>query len=195
MDDETHRFLCQQSPIYRLPPEVMIAIFSRLVSVADLLSCMLVSKEWARNSVALLWHRPSMGQWHNVQSVMKSVRKVDKMFTYENLVRRLNMSSLGSHVSDACLLGMVGCKRIERLTLTTCSKVTDVGLNPLLVGNKSLVALDITDMIGATDVSLSTVAEHCTRLQGLNVAGCLFLTDVSIVAVIESCRQLKRVSY
>ena len=192
-EEEEDRRRRRQIPVYRLPAELMIAIFSRLSSTRDLLSCMLVSREWAANSVGLLWHRPSMNNWNSVHSVLKSVRLAKKMFAYQDLVRRLNLSTLGSQISDGVLLGMTSCKRIERLTLTSCTKLSDNSLVPLLQGNRSLVALDVTGMESFTDKGLMTVAENCVRLQGLNVTSCRRLTDESVMAVARNCRHLKRV--
>lgn len=193
--EEEHERRCRQIPVYRLPAEILIAIFSKLSSTRDLQSCMLVSKEWARNSVGLLWHRPSMNNWNSVHSVLTSVRMVKKMFAYQDLVKRLNMSTLGSQISDGVLLGMTSCKRIERLTLTTCTKLSDFSLVPLIQGNRSLVALDVTGMELFTDKALMTVANNCIRLQGLNVTGCRRLTDNSVMAVARNCRHLKRLKF
>src|SRR5258708_1092737 len=51
-------------PANRLPAEVLIGIFSKLNNPQDLVSCMCVSKRWARNSVDLLWHRPACTTWN-----------------------------------------------------------------------------------------------------------------------------------
>lgn len=191
--DQDYEERCRLFPVYRLPAELLISVFARLSSTKDLQSCMLVSKDWARNSVGLLWHRPSMNNWPNVQNVVKSIRKADKFFAYQDLVKRLNMSTLASQVSDGTIQGMNACKRIERLTLTSCTKLSDVSLAPLIEGNRSLVALDVTGIEGITDRTLMIVADNCLRLQGLNVTGCRRLTDASIVAVAKNCRHLKRV--
>ena len=94
-----HEERCRVSPVHRLPAELLIAIFSRLSSPGDLQTCMLVSKEWARNSVGLLWHRPGMNKWDSIHSVVQSIRKSRKFFAYQDLVKRLNMSKIGrAHV-------------------------------------------------------------------------------------------------
>lgn len=194
IDEEEYQRRCQ-IPVYRLPAEILISIFSRLSSTTDLQACMLVSKEWAKNSVGLLWHRPSMNKWTSVHNVVKSIRKVDKMFAYQDLVKRLNMSTLGSQVSDGTILPLAVCKRIERLTLTTCTKLSDLSLVPLIDGNRSLVALDVTGMESITDATLMVVANNCIRLQGLNITGCRRLTDDSVMAVARNCRHLKRLKF
>lgn len=186
---------CRVSPVARLPAELLISIFARLSAPSDLRNCMLVSKEWARNSVGLLWHRPGMNKWESIHSVVQSIRKANKFFAYQDLVKRLNMSTLANQVSDGCLVGMTECKRVERLTLTNCSKLTDVSLQPLVDSNRSLLALDITGLDQVTDHTMITVADNCLRLQGLNVTGCKRLSDASIVAVAKTCRHLKRLKF
>ncbi|WPG98860.1 Hypothetical protein R9X50_00165800 [Acrodontium crateriforme] len=186
---------CRVSPVHRLPAELLISIFSRLSAPKDLQNCMLVSKEWAKNSVGLLWHRPAMNKWDSIHSVVQSIRKAKKFFAYQDLVKRLNMSTLALQVSDGTLLGMAPCKRIERLTLTNCSKLTDIGIQPLITGNRVLLALDVTGLEQITDRTMITVAETCLRLQGLNVTGCKKITDASIAALAKSCRHLKRLKF
>ncbi|KAK5703873.1 SCF ubiquitin ligase complex subunit [Elasticomyces elasticus] len=186
---------CRVSPVARLPAELLISVFARLGSSGDLMSCMLVSKDWARNSVGLLWHRPTMNNWQAIHSVVTTVRQAKKFFAYQDLVRRLNLSTLSSLVSDSVLLGMETCKRVERLTLTNCNKVTDVSLQPLVDGSRSLLALDITGLDQVTDQTMITVADNCLRLQGLNVTGCKKLTDASIQALARSCRHVKRLKF
>ncbi|KAK5108731.1 hypothetical protein LTR62_007878 [Meristemomyces frigidus] len=186
---------CRVSPVARLPAELLISIFARLSASHDLLSCMLVSKEWARNSVGLLWHRPGMSKWECIQLVVKSIRKADKVFAYQDLVKRLNMSALAAQVGDGCLMGLGECKRVERLTLTNCTKLTDVSLRPLIDRNKSLLALDITGLDQVTDLTMMVVADNCLRLQGLNVTGCKKISDASISAIAKNCRHVKRLKF
>ena len=186
---------CRVSPICRLPAELMIAIFAKLSSPGDLKNCMLVSREWARNSVGLLWHRPQTNKWGSLHNVVQSVRKVDSFFDYYNLIKRLNLSALANEVSDGTLQPLSGCKRVERLTLTNCSKLTDLSLAKMIEGNRSLLALDVTGLESITDRTMLTVANNCLRLQGLNITNCKKLTDESLEAVARICRHVKRVSY
>jgi F-box and leucine-rich repeat protein GRR1 len=186
---------CRVSPISRLPAELMISIFQKLGSSKDLKTCMLVSKEWARNSVGLLWHRPATGKWESLHNVVQSIRSAQAFFDYDHLVKRLNLSSLGPQVSDGTLLPFSSCKRIERLTLTGCTKLTDQSVSRMVDGNRSLLALDVTGMESVTDVTMETVANNCFRLQGLNITGCRKITDDSLINVARSCRHLKRLKF
>ncbi|KAE8412207.1 hypothetical protein BDV36DRAFT_288083 [Aspergillus pseudocaelatus] len=179
-------------PIGRLPPEILIAIFAKLSSPADMLSCMLVCRGWAANSVGILWHRPSCSNWVNMKSITTTVGKEDSFFSYSDLIKRLNLSALMEEVSDGTVVPFAQCNRIERLTLTNCSKLTDKGVSDLVEGNRHLQALDVSDLRSLTDHTLYTVARNCPRLQGLNITNCIKVTDDSLIVVSENCRHIKR---
>ncbi|KAF2476975.1 RNI-like protein [Lindgomyces ingoldianus] len=183
---------CRVSPISRLPAELMIAIFAKLSSPGDLKHCMLVSREWSRNSVGLLWHRPQTNKWGSVKNVITTVRKADSFFDYGSLIKRLNLSALGNEVSDGTLQPLSGCKRVERLTLTNCTKLTDLSLTAMLKHNRSLLALDVTGLDSITDKTMLALAQNTVRLQGLNITNCKKITDESLEAVARACRHLKR---
>ncbi|KAL2866701.1 uncharacterized protein BJX67DRAFT_372403 [Aspergillus lucknowensis] len=153
-------------PIAYLPPEILIAIFSKLTSTKDLLSCLL--------------------------KITAAVSKADSFFLYSGLVKRLNLSALTEEVSDGTVVPFSQCNRIERLTLTNCRKLTDNGVSDLVEGSRHLQALDVSDLRSLTDHTLLKVADNCPRLQGLNITGCTKVTDDSLVVVSQKCRFLKR---
>jgi F-box and leucine-rich repeat protein GRR1 len=130
-----------------------------------------------------------------MHNVLQSLRKVDSHFAYSDLVKRVNLSALGQQVSDGTLIPFGTCKRIERLTLTNCSKVSDFSLAKMLEGNRSLLALDVTGLDAITDQTMNAIADNCVRLQGLNVTNCKRITDESLEAVARKCRHVKRVKY
>jgi F-box and leucine-rich repeat protein GRR1 len=187
--------LCRVSPISRLPAELMIQIFQKLPKPSDLLNCMLVSRSWARNSVALLWHRPATTSWQPLQKVVHTLRNSDTAFDYHRLVKRVNLAQLDVQVSDGVLLPFNECKRVERLTLTKCSKLSDLSLTKVIDGNSSLMALDITNVVHATDRVMDMVAKNCFRLQGLNITNCWNITSEGLENVARNCRHIKRVSH
>lgn len=183
------------SPISKLPAELMISIFQKLSSTRDLKHCMLVSRDWSSNSVGLLWHRPQTGSWNAIQSVVVSLRSAHASFDYDRLVKRLNLATLGNQVSDGSLQPFQNCNRIERLTLTGCTKLTDLSVVQMIKGNSSLLALDVTGVDGVTDKTMDAVAEYCYRLQGLNITACRQISDDSLVNVARNCRHLKRLKF
>lgn len=192
--DPSHNAI--RAPISRLPPELLIAIFAKLSSSpADMLSCMEVSHAWATHCVGILWHRPSCNTWDNLKRVAGSVTKPKSYFQYSAMIKRLNLSGLSSDINDGTILPFSSCKRIERLTLTSCRVLTDNGVSGLIEGNSYLQALDVSGVRSLTDHTLFVVARNCPRLQGLNITGCTEITDASLIALAQKCRQLKRVSF
>lgn len=181
------------APANRLPAEVLIGIFSKLSTPQDLLNCMRVSKRWARNSVDLLWHRPSCTNWTKLSSITRTLSLNDPYFAYRDFIKRLNLATLAEGINDGSVLPLAVCSRVERLTLTNCEGLTDQGLKGLLTDSRHLLALDISGDTQITQESMICLARNCDRLQGLNVSGCTKISNESMIAVAESCRYLKRV--
>lgn len=181
-------------PIARLPPEILISIFQRFSAPSDWLHCMLVCRGWAATCVGLLWHRPSCNNWDRLKNVAASVGKPDSLFPYSDLVKRLNFSALMKDVSDGTMVPFAQCKRVERLTLTDCSKLTDKGVSDLVEGNRHVQVLDFANLRSITDHTIYTVARNCPRLHGLNIAGCVKVTNDSLLMLLQNCRHLRRVS-
>jgi len=198
-DDQLGRFremsVSQQSRSNYLPPEILIAVFSRLTSPQDLRNCMFVCKFWARCAVELLWLRPYVLEWSSLLSLVQVIQRPNPLFHYANLIKRLNLTSLSDNLNDGTMIPLAICSRLERLTLTSCSKVTDGGLMGVLANNPRLLALDLSGLPDVTDVSMDIVAQKCKRLQGLNITSCVKVTDASMTKVAENCTQLKRVCF
>ncbi|KPI34648.1 SCF E3 ubiquitin ligase complex F-box protein grrA [Cyphellophora attinorum] len=187
--EQKHRM----TPIAKLPPEILMAIFARLTTTSDLRNCMLVSYHWALYAVGILWHRPLCNKWSNLQTVTRSLQAGERSyFPYHEMVKRLNLSAIFDKLSDGSVTSFMTCKGIERLTLTNCSKLTDFGVSGLVDGCRKLQALDVTDLEALTDATLSVVADNCTKLQGLNVTNCSNITDESLAQIADRCRHLKR---
>lgn len=181
-------------PINRLPPEVLISMFSKLSSPRDLLNAMLVCRAWAYNSVGLLWHRPNCADLNKHRLICTSLNEPKPYFAYTDFVKRLNLQALADQVSDGSVTPFAACTRIERLTLTNCAGLTDHGLMALLKGSSNLLALDICGDDQITHQSIELLADHCPKLQGLNISECHLITNESMVKLADSCRHIKRVS-
>lgn len=182
-------------PVNRLPNEILISVFAKLSSPSDLYHSMLVCKRWARNSVDLLWHRPSCTNWKNHSSICQTLGLEKPFFTYRDFIRRLNLAALADRVNDGSVQPLAVCTRVERLTLTSCKNLTDSGLIALVQNSSSLLALDISKDKNITEESINAIAEHCKRLQGLNISGCENVSNESMVKLAQSCKYIKRVCF
>ncbi|KAI1852744.1 hypothetical protein JX265_003232 [Neoarthrinium moseri] len=175
-----------------LPSEILISIFGRLNSPADWFRCMLVSKRWARNVVEMLWHRPTCTTWPKHTKICQTLGLEHPSFAYPEFIKRLNLAALAHEVSDGSVMPLAVCSRVERLTLTNCKDLTDVGLIALVRNSPHLLALDISQDIKITEASIFAIAENCPRLQGLNVSSCKQISNESMIQLAESCRYIKR---
>ncbi|KAJ2904416.1 putative scf e3 ubiquitin ligase complex f-box protein grra [Zalerion maritima] len=179
-------------PVYTVPNEVLIQIFSKLSSAPDLLNVMLTCKRFARNTVDLLWHRPACTNWSKHQKICQTLALPQPYFAYGDFVKRLNLASLAGDINDGSIMPFQGCSRIERLTLTKCKKLTDNGLIPLIQKNPNLLALDISEDADVTEATIYALAQSCRKIQGLNVSSCKEISNPSMVALANNCKYLKR---
>ena len=180
-------------PITRLPPEILINIFTSLGSENDLINCVLVCRTWFTCAVHLLWHRPLLNTRRQLASVVTSIGNPQSYYSYSELIRCLDFTSLTAEVSDETVKAFQSCKKIGWLALVGCRKLTDQGVLSLVEGNKSLLGLGMSDLDYVTDHALRAVARNCSRLQSLRIAKCFRVTDESLVALAMSCRCLERV--
>ena len=183
-----------KKPIESIPPEILMSILSKLSSPQDLHNCLLVSKAWGICCVDLLWHRPLLTTWSRLLNIVESIQDENAYYKYKDLIKRLNLSTLSEQINDGTLGPFTGCKRIERLTLTNCSGISDRGIMTLVEGNCNLLALDITGINSITDMTIKMLAQNSRRLQGLNITSCVKVTDESLISLAKSCKYLKRVS-
>ncbi|KAI0145103.1 RNI-like protein [Xylariaceae sp. FL1272] len=178
--------------VHTLPSEILISIFARINEPHHLRNCMLTCKRWARNVVEILWHRPLCSSWDRHAAICRTLASDRPFFTYADFVKRLNLASLAAEVNDGSVIPLSVLTRVERLTLTNCADMTDLGLQPLVQNSPHLLALDISGDRNITEVSINTIADHCRKLQGLNVSGCKQISNDSLVRLGENCRYIKR---
>lgn len=168
-------------------------IFAKLNLPSDHFNCMLVCKRWARNTVDLLWHRPSCTTWEKHSSICRTLAMEHPYFAYRHFIKRLNLASLAVEVNDGSVFPLATCTRIERLTLTGCKGLSDSGLKALVEDSGHLLALDISGDDQITEESIFAIADSCPLLQGLNISNCSKISNEGIIRLAKSCKYIKRV--
>ncbi|KAG6869334.1 hypothetical protein C0993_000087 [Termitomyces sp. T159_Od127] len=181
------------SPMTQLPAEILIHILKHLHSTRDVLNAVRVSRKWCECSVELLWHKPVFPKHETLKKMSRRLVTPNQTFTYARFIRRLNLSTLSSHVKDDILTTFVSCDRLERLTLINCENITDSALSRVLPCFPNLVAIDLTGVINTTDEAVIGLAHAAKRLQGINLAGCSKVSDEGILAFAKNCPMLRRV--
>lgn len=176
-----------------LPSELILEIFKFLSSARDLHSTLLTCQSWCECSVEMLWYKPSLYQPPALLKLLATLRRDFLTFEYALFIRRLNLSYVSEQVADAILLKLQSCRKLERITLVNCKRVSDRGLCDILARNTGLIALDLSNLELVTDLSILVAASRNKALQGLNLSGCLNITDDAVVNIATSCLHLRRV--
>ena len=176
----------------QLPFEIIFGIFHYLDS-KDLLATLNTCRSWCVCSVDLLWHRPKIETPFALARLINTLNLNSPSFAYPAFIRRLSLSSVHGHVTDAVIAKFSACSRLERITVVGCSRVTDASLIQVIEANPSLFALDLSGLLLITDALLKCVAKTSRLLTGINLAGCIEVTDEGILALAKSCTSLRRV--
>lgn len=181
------------SPVSRVPAEILIYIFKHVTVTRDLFHCILVSRTWCECAVELLWHRPLFPKYGTMVKMGTALGSVYQTFTYSHFIRRLNLLNLAPSVKDDVLTKFIRCDRLERLTLVNCRGVSAELLEYLFLRFQYLIAIDLTNCNQTTNNALIGLARTAKRLQGINLSGCSGVTDSGILALAEHCPLLRRV--
>ncbi len=177
-----------------LPHEIMLHIFKyTLHSPSDLRRCILVCKSWCLSGVELLWHRPAFYKASSLYKMVHTLSLPNQSFEYATFIRRLNFSVLGDELDNATFQRMASCVRLERLTLTGCSQLTDAHLAKVVEKTKQLVAIDLTDVVHVGDETIRRLAAGCSRLHGINLTRCANVSSAAIAELGRNCKMLRRV--
>ena len=183
----------QDSPVSRLPPEILIHVFKNLHSTNDLHICLFVSRTWSKYTVELIWHKPAISRLHTFIEIMSIIFKQDQTFTYARFIRRLNFVAVGRELTNDLFSRLCMCTRLERLTLVGCSAITDDSLEIVLLACPNLIAIDLTGVIEVTDKAITALAITCEHLQGINLGGCRAITSEGVYALAKDCNLLRQV--
>ncbi|KHJ88677.1 hypothetical protein OESDEN_11527 [Oesophagostomum dentatum] len=74
-------------------------------------------------------------------------------------------------------------KRLERITLVECPKVTDKGIRTVTSGQRNLLQLELRAMYQLTDAGLTDV--HCPLLHTVDISGCARVTSLGIRFLVQ----------
>lgn len=194
--------MTEQFDIQSVPTEILQQILRHLSALEDVYQCVYVCKRWSFISLEILWYKPDLTS-HYCQQTKSSFFQIIQtghrtMFPYASFIRRINLSPLSISLNDAQLLSLRCCRRLERLTLAGCSRITNTGLFGVIFAiGSSLISIDLSDVCEITDMTVLKIAEYCHNLQGFNLSMSiphLDITDKSIISLSRQCRSLKRVS-
>ncbi|KZZ99762.1 Cyclin-like F-box [Beauveria brongniartii RCEF 3172] len=164
--------------IARVPDEILVMIFSQLLK-PDLRISMLVCKQWANNTVGLLW---GCARFKDSRLVWRTLASPEPFFDYRSMVKFV---CLNSNVTDDEVL-FDAKFRIMALRLFNC-RLTETGFAPIVQDISSLLLLDIFAEHGNAGTYIRTIADRCTALQNLRICCC----KASLSTLSKSCKSLR----
>ncbi|KGQ03282.1 SCF E3 ubiquitin ligase complex F-box protein grrA [Beauveria bassiana D1-5] len=166
--------------VEHLPDEILVMIFSQLLQ-PDLRSLMLVCKQWANNTVGLLW---GCARFKDDRLVWRTLASPKPFFNYCSMVKFVR---LDNNVTDDKVLSDAKF-RIMALRLFNC-RLTETGFAPIAQDITSLHLLDIFAEYGNAGTYIRTIADRCTALQNLRICCC----KASLFTLSKSCKSLREV--
>jgi hypothetical protein len=121
----------------------------------------------------------------------------DGLRTLAPLCVSLHHLSLSSceRVTDAGLEAIgEHCTRLEKLHIArTGAGVTDAGIRSVVIGCPDLALLDVGGARCLTDATLACIAEHCRNLTELRAGGNTVITVRGLDVVARRCTRLRRI--
>lgn len=181
--------------IERLPPELLSTVLAHIDDKRDQWSFLMTCRAWFFSAVDSIWFRPVLNDETTLSLFLRTLVTPQNQLTldYGAMVRRLNFTNVAQLLTDRMLLCALGCRQLERLTLTGCSQLSDRSVVPMISQNCGLQSVDITNIEMLTNAVIETIASNCHQIQGLYVANCSKVTDGSLSRLAHSCPLLKRV--
>eukprot|EP01112_Ceratiomyxa_fruticulosa_P016815 TRINITY_DN5131_c0_g4_i1.p1 TRINITY_DN5131_c0_g4~~TRINITY_DN5131_c0_g4_i1.p1 ORF type:complete len:512 (-),score=54.18 TRINITY_DN5131_c0_g4_i1:150-1685(-) len=107
-------------------------------------------------------------------------------------LRRLDLSSCGK-LTDISILDITqNCKQLEELDLSNCVRLTDASITEITETSEQLESLNLRGCIQITDKSAISLSQHCKLLRTLDLGGCVQITNSSITSLSQHCTQLNK---
>ena len=94
-------------------------------------------------------------------------------------------------VTDRTVAIISTAPNLQRLDLSGCKRVTDVGVLNLTASKSTLQWLYLNNVTSLTDASISAVVKSCLHLRELELSGLPFLTSIAVRDLWPVSRKLK----
>uniref|UniRef100_A0A2P2PK32 F-box/LRR-repeat protein 12 n=1 Tax=Rhizophora mucronata TaxID=61149 RepID=A0A2P2PK32_RHIMU len=162
--------------IMNLPDDCLSMIFQCLDSSSD------------QDSFGLTCHR-----WLNIQNLSRRSLQFQCSFSFSLL--RLSLLSWTSPVINSYHLHrlLTRFQKLEHLSLSGCTELSDSGLTPLLIYGANLCSLHLHCCFGITDSGLFAVAKGCSFLTVISLYRSN-VTDVGLETLANGCLDLKHIN-
>ncbi|PWA56970.1 Leucine-rich repeat, cysteine-containing subtype [Artemisia annua] len=83
--------------------------------------------------------------------------------------------SNGVHLNDTAAAAIASCANLERLCLSRCKSLTDIGIGCIAVGCLKLKVLSLKWCLGVTDLGVALIGVKCKQIRTLDLSHLLVL--------------------
>jgi Ca2+-binding EF-hand superfamily protein len=117
-------------------------------------------------------------------------------------LRRLVAEGCGLYTDKALVRLPLGCPLLEHLDISSCPRITDDGLRPVIDGCKELISLKCRDNADGICGNMFRVTAHshndcslyvCCGLRSIDISGCANFDDNRLAWLAQSCVMLENV--
>ena len=164
-------------------------------SCRGLLALQVISCDISDSSIVALAqgcrHLAELNLTYCVRITDKAIGEIGRFLT--SSLRTLSLSGC-KRVTDASLISLSGCHRLQSVDLNGCMLITDIGLTSLVTRAVLIDTLRINDCINLTDASAVAVADSLAYLTVIGIQGLHHVTDIGIIRIAQAYKtRLKRV--
>jgi F-box and leucine-rich repeat protein 2/20 len=78
--------------------------------------------------------------------------------------------SNGVHLNDTAAAAIASCANLERLCLSRCKSLTDIGIGCIAVGCLKLKVLSLKWCLGVTDLGVALIGVKCKQITSLDLS-------------------------
>ncbi|KAF7589447.1 SCF ubiquitin ligase complex subunit [Aspergillus hancockii] len=189
--------LYELPPVGRLPPEILIAIFAKLNSTADMINCML------RLNLSALMAEVSDGtvvpfaQCNRIErlTLTNCFKLTDKgvsdLVEGNRHLQALDVSDLRSLTDHTLYTVARNCPRLQGLNITNCIKVTDDSLIVVSENCRHVKRLKLNGVVQVTDKAITAFARNCPAILEIDLHDCKLVTNRSVTSLMSILRNLR----
>jgi len=96
-------------------------------------------------------------------------------------------------VTDASVAALANCAQLHTISLASCYRVTDTGIEALASHCRALEHIELCGCSKVADNGVMALAKYCSHLKFVDVGFCNFVSDIGVVALAHSCPILQHV--
>jgi F-box and leucine-rich repeat protein GRR1 len=157
-------------------------------TTSDLLTCMFVSRSWAKHAVSILWRKPIIHSTDALKTLAAYLSAKETTFIYPSFVRSFDVpEAIRGNISNDDILPFAECNNILSLGLAGCPLSGDAVVR-ILLDNRRIKSINVSSISMMTDQGISDIVSACRYLEAIDISGCPQITSRSATSILTMLR-------